>query len=245
MTLDRIVRKENKIKLLFCDMEGTIFKNIYTRVVRDGKGNTAANAWHAIAESLGPEALAEENATKDKWNNGEYAGYVEWMEDTIRIHQKYGLRKWTYDKVFSKVRYNSGVIAAFTKLREKGVRTALISGGFKSQADKALVDLKINHAFAACEYFWDKKGRLVHWNLLPADYEGKVDFMKLIMKEHGLSPKDCAFVGDGKNDVHLARAVGTSIAFNGAEKLQEASTYSINQPEGKEDFRAVLKHLKI
>jgi len=83
----------------------------------------------------------------------------------------------------------------------------------------------------------------LHWNLLPCDYEGKVDFMRLIMKEHGLSPEECAFVGDGVNDIFLAKEVGTSISFNGAEELQRVSTYSINQQEGKEDFMEILKYL--
>lgn len=165
------------------------------------------------------------------------------MEDTIRIHQKYGLNRAFFEKVMSLVEYNNGVVETFKELREKNYKTVLISGGFKVQADRALKDLKINHAFAACEYLWDEQGNLVHWNLLPCDYEGKLDFMNLIMKEHGIKPEECAFVGDGKNDIPFAKAVGLSIAFNGAKELQEVSTYSINQEEGKEDFREILTYL--
>ena len=86
---------DKKIKLIFFDMDGTIFKRVY----KDSKGNTAPSPWTKIAEHLGPEALEEEELTKDKWNNGEYQGYVEWMEETIRIHQKYGLTKDFFDKV--------------------------------------------------------------------------------------------------------------------------------------------------
>ncbi len=228
-------------KIVFFDMEGTIFR----KVVKSTNGNTAPSAWTLIAAHLGKDALAEEEATKVKWNGGGYSGYVDWMEDTIRIHQKYGLTKDFYDKVMSGVEYHPGVKETFEILRGKGIRTGLVSGGFKSQADRAVRDLKINHAFAACEYFWDGDGKLVHWNLLPADFEGKVDFMMLIMKEHGISPRDAAFVGDGKNDVHFAKAVGTSVAFNAAKELQDVSTFSVNQPEGREDFRAILPLLGI
>ena len=82
-----------------------------------------------------------------------------------------------------------------------------------------------------------------HWNLLPSDYEGKLDFMKLIMKEHGLKADECAFVGDGKNDIPLAQAVGISIAFNGPEELQNVCTHAVNQPQARENFRDVLKFL--
>jgi len=228
-------------KLVFFDMEGTIFRKVF----KDSKGYTAPSAWTLIAKHLGIKALAEEDETKDKWNAGKYKGYVEWMEDTIKIHQKYGLDKKIYDEIMSSVKYHPGVHELFEELRERGIRTALISGGFKSQADRALKELKIDHAFVACEYLWDENGNLVHWNLLPADYEGKVDFMKLIMKEHGLKKEDCAFVGDGKNDIPFAQAVGNSIAFNGALELQKVCRYSVNQPEGQEDFRAVLPYLGI
>jgi len=165
------------------------------------------------------------------------------MEDTIRFYIKYGLTKDIFDKVLSSVEYHKGVKETFKKLKEKGYKTALISGGFKEQADRAQKDLKIDHAFTACELFWDNKGKFKHWNLLPCDYEGKVHFVRLIIKEHGLMPEECAFVGDGKNDVHIAKEVGMGIAFNAAEELQRVATHVIEQPDGKEDFREVLKYL--
>jgi phosphoserine phosphatase len=228
-----------KIKLIFFDMEGTIFK----KVIKYSKGNTAPSAWTLIAQHLGPEALKEEDETKDKWTYGKYTGYVEWMRDTIKIHKKYGLTKQFFRRVMNSIEYHDGVRKTFKELKSKGYITALISGGFKAQADRAQKDLLIDHSFAACEYFWDKKGRLLHWNLLPSDYEGKIRFMKLIMKEYGLSPEECAFVGDGRNDVHLAKEVGLSISFNGAEELQRVCTHSINQEEGREDFKEILKYL--
>ncbi|MFH1433245.1 MAG: HAD-IB family phosphatase [archaeon] len=229
----------SKIKLVFFDMEGTIFR----KVVRNSFGNTAPSAWSLIGKSLGALAHDEEEMTKKRWTSGQYAGYVEWMEDTIRIYQKYGLLREQFEKVMSSIEYHPGVFETFIELRKRGIRTALISGGFKAQADRAQKDLKINHAFAACELFWDKDGNLLHWNLLPSDYEGKIDFMKLIMKEHGLKKSECAFVGDGKNDVALAKVAGISIAFNGDEMLVKASTHSIEQPEGEEDFLEILKFI--
>ena len=65
--------------------------------------------------------------------------------------------------------------------------------------------------------------------------------MELIIKEHGLKKEECAFVGDGKNDIFLAKEVGLSKAFNGPKELQEACTHSINQEDGHEDFTEILK----
>ncbi len=228
-----------KVKLIFCDMEGTLFRKAF----EVSRGNTSPSLWTVISMQLGKKAFEEEEKTKDRWTGGKYNGYVEWMEDTIRIHRKYGLTKGVFEKVVSSVEYYPGVAESFKEFRKRGYRTALISGGFKALADRASVDLKIDHSFAACEYFWNTDGTIAHWNLLPCDYEGKLDFMQLIMKEHGIKPEHCAFIGDGKNDIPLARAVGLSIAFNAAKELQDVCTYSISQPKGREDFRVVLRHL--
>lgn len=230
---------EDDIKLVFFDMEGTIFR----KEVKDSKGNTSPSAWTVIAEELGEQAAREEDRTKDKWNNDVYDGYVEWMEDTINIHKKYGLKKDQFEQILGSIEYREGVEHTFQKLHENGIKTALITGGFKRQADRAQKDLKIDHAFAACEYHWSEDGSIEHWNLLPVDYEGKVDFMKLIMEEHGLSPEECAFVGDGSNDVELAREVGLSISYNGPEELEAAASYIINQERDEEDFSEILDYL--
>lgn len=230
---------KNNIRLIFFDMEGTLFR----KAIRDTRGNIAPSAWPLIARGLGEQCRIEEEATQEKWINGGYAGYVEWAEETVLIYRKHGLTRDLFEKILSSIEYHPGVHEAFQVLRERRMKTALISGGFKAQADRALRDLKINHAFATCEFLWNGDGTIGHYNLLPCDYEGKLDFMRLIMKEHGLRPGQCAFVGDGKNDIPLAKSVGLSIAFNGHPDLQRACTHPINQPEGREDFREILKYL--
>lgn len=227
-------------KLIFFDMEGTIFRKAV-----DGTQGIAPSAWTLIAKHLGLEALAEEEATKARWNQGGYRGYSEWVEDSIRIHQKYGLDRKFFEKVIEEIDYHPGVEEVFEVLNRRGVRTALVSGGFKAQANRAAVDLRINHVLAACEYFWDPRGRLIHWNVLPADFTSKLDFMKLLMKEYKLRKRECAFVGDGRNDIPLAKVVGRSISFNGDPELQNAATYSVNQAAGEEDFRVILPYFGI
>ncbi|MBI2672098.1 HAD-IB family phosphatase [Candidatus Woesearchaeota archaeon] len=225
-------------KLLVSDMEGTIFR----KAIKDSKFGIAPSAWTLMAEHLGPECLAEENKIKEKLSKERYPT-VEWVPDSARLLQKYGLKKSLFDYVLSLVEYHPRIHETFKILREAGIKTALVSGGFKAQADKAQIDLKIDHSFTACEFFWDKEGNLEHWNCLPADYEGKLDFMKLVIREYGFDPEECAFVGDGINDVILAKAVGTSIAFNAHHDLQKAATYVINQLKGQEDFMAILPYL--
>jgi phosphoserine phosphatase len=228
-------------RLMFFDLEGTLLKKAYHL----DNGKVAPSAWTLLAEALGPECLAEEEVTKDRWQRREYPGYVEWMRDTIRIHKKYGLKRKTFDEVMNSVEIMPNAGKAFDVLRTNRTITAVITGGFKALADRVQRELKIDHAFAGCEYFFDPaSGEIEHFNLLPSDEKGKVQFMRLTAEEHGISEHECAFVGDGKNDVLLAQAVGFSIAFNAQEDLRRVATACIDQEQGEEDFLAVIEKLQ-
>jgi phosphoserine phosphatase len=223
-------------RLIFFDLEGTLLQ----KAIHLDNGKVAPSAWTLLAERLGPAALAEEEATKDRWLAGGYPNYVEWMRDTIKIHQRYGLTMDVFEDVMNSVQHVEGVEAAIESFRRRGCVTAIISGGFKSLADRTQRRLLIDHSIAGCEYFFNRRsGLLEHWNLLPADYAGKVGFMKLLMTEYGWGADDCAFVGDGPNDVQLAQAVGLSIAFNAHDALSSVCSHKITQLPGAEDFRAV------
>jgi phosphoserine phosphatase len=227
------------IRLVFFDMEGTVFEPS----VLESETRVPRSAWFTIAQRLGAGALEEERTTQARWKNGEYSGYVDWMEDTIRIHAKYGLTREVFAGILDSIAYMDGAKDVFSALHAGGVRTALVTGGFKYQADRAARELGIKHVFAGCEYYWSDQGKLVHWNLLPADYDGKVDFMRLLASDYHFDESELAFVGDGDNDVALARQVGTSIAFHGSPKLSESCTYAVGRGQGKKDLSEVLPYL--
>ena len=223
-------------QIVFFDLEGTLLRKDVTL----DYGHVAPSTWVAVAEALGPECLEEEKASQQKWLNGEYAGYVEWMQDTIRIHQKYSLTREMFYRVVDAVELTSGVEEAVRVVKETGAGTAIISGGFKALADRVQRLLRIDHALCGCEYFFDERtGLIEHYNLLPSDEAGKVSFMRLIAEEHGVKAEECVFVGDGKNDVPLAKAVGFSIAFNAQPELREHADACVDQGEGSNDFGEV------
>ena len=231
-----MVMAKSKIKLVFFDMEGVIFESGITET----RAAVAASVWSVIAKELGKECMKAEDEGKIMWAEGKFANYIEWMEYTINLHKTHGLTMDKFYEIINKVKYIKGVNEVFRELKKKGYKTAVISGGFKNLANRAIRDLDLDHVFVACEYFFDDNNeKLVSWNLLPADYEGKVDFMKLMMREYKLKPEECAFVGDSVNDIPLAKEVGMTIAFNGRKELQEIATHSINQKE--KDLRGIVK----
>lgn len=229
------------IKLVFFDMEGVLFR----RAVQPGDTVVAPSVWVSIAKRLGTKAYEKERLTQERWNADGYCNYMEWMADTIKIHVEHGLTKRVFTEVMDSVQLMPGAEKTFAQLNRAGVVSAIVSGGFKHQADRAAIALKIKHTFVACEYHWDTDGFLAHWNLLPCDFRGKVDFMNLLIREYGIRNSECAFVGDGDNDIQLAETVGVSIAFNGSPNLQRVCTFSICQSEGMEDLSSILEHIPV
>jgi len=224
-------------KIIFMDLEGTLLQ----KAIHLDDGKVAPSAWTLLAERLGPDCLKEEQETKDRWLNGGYRSYTDWMQDTIRIHQRYGLTREIFYEVIDSVEEMPGARAAVRSFHEHGAVTAVISGGFKALADRVQRSFQIHHALSGCEYFFHPNtGKLEHWNLLPSDYMGKVHFIRAVRGEYGVAKKDCVFVGDAQNDIPVIKEVGISIAFNAQPELREVCTYVIDQEPGNEDFSEVV-----
>jgi phosphoserine phosphatase len=107
----------------------------------------------------------------------------------------------------------------------------LVSGGFRELAARAQKDIKISHVFAACEYLFGEDGLLESYNLLPCDFNGKIDFIKLMVREYCLKPEDWLFVGDGANDVAVAMSAPISIGYRSHPELRRVVTFNIEEFE--------------
>ena len=215
------------MKLLVLDVEGTLFRTD----VRLPGTSLDSTIWQRIAQALGPKAAEEEVQTHRKWEEGAYKSYLEWMKETILIHRKYGLTRDLFNQLISSAEYNEGVVETLARIDRAKYEPLLVSGGFRGLAKRAQRDLKISHAFTACEYLFAEDGVLDGYNLLPCDFGGKIDFIMLMIREYGLSPDAWLFVGDGANDVPIAKQAPVAVGFRPHRKLREVVTYAI------EDFR--------
>jgi phosphoserine phosphatase len=211
------------VKLLVLDVEGTIF-DIPVRL----PGTTIASTiWQGIAHALGPSAIEREIETHRLWEEGKYRSYLDWMQDTIRIHQEFGLTRSQFFGLINAAQYSDGARETLPHLNRDSYTPVLISGGFRELTRRAQVDLNIWHAFAACEYLFGSDGRVSGFNLLPCDFEGKIDFIRLMLREYGLTNDDWVFVGDGTNDIPIAREAPISIGFRPHPHLGSKVTHTI------------------
>lgn len=219
------------MKLIVFDVEGTLFK---TQIRLPGTA-FSSTIWQSIAQALGPDAINEEVNTHKKWKNGEYASYLEWVRDTIAIHKRYQLTESVFNDIIKHAKYNDGVIKTIKRIDRSKYELVAISGGFRELTIRIQRDLEIIHCFAACEYIFNNNGQIQMYNLLPCDFSGKFDFIQLMLREYQLSSKDWIFVGDGANDVPIAKLAPLSIGYNPHEQLRKVVTYTI------ENFEDILK----
>jgi phosphoserine phosphatase len=213
------------MRLLVMDVEGTLFK---TNLRLPGT-LIDSTIWQSIAHALGPDAEKEEVDTHHKWERGEYPNYLAWMEDTIVVHRKYGLTESDFRKLISAAEYNPGVAETLPRIERAMYEMVLVSGGFRELAARAQHDFLIKHAFAACEYLFDAKGHLRAYNLLPCDFTGKLDFIYLLLREYGLASDHWIFVGDGLNDVPIAKAAPNAIGYRAHPELRKVCMWNIDQ----------------
>lgn len=212
------------MKLLVLDLEGTIFRTD----IRLPGTSISSTIWQGIAHALGPLAIKEEVATHERWDKGQYWSYIHWMEDTIAIHVRHGLKQEIFDQLISSAEYNESVLSTLAKLDRTRYEPVIVSGGFRELARRAQHDLRIIHAFCACEYIFGDDKKLKSYNLLPCDFEGKIDFIRLMLREYKLNDSDWIFVGDGANDVDIAEQAPLSIGYKPHAALKSVVTEAID-----------------
>ena len=221
------------MKLLVCDVEGTIFK---PHMIKSSLH--ASYIWTKIATELGKDAEKEEIATQRKWRNNEYGfsasgqAYMNWVKETIRIHKKYGLTKQLIDTVINSAEYVDGVEEFFSKINRSEYIPVLISGGIQNLSFKACEDLNIEkqNSFSACEYFFDANGK-INENLTflnTSNFFGKHEMVKIVLRKYGLSDNDWIFIGDGINDVAIAIDSPLSIGIEPVKELAKIIDFSYN-----------------
>lgn len=206
-----------KKKLFVCGVDGTLF--IPNKI--EGT-DISSNCWQSLAKILGENAIAEEKENHKKWQNGEFENYTEWVKASYRMHKKYGLKKEQFDSVIDNTVYNKGVENFFENLDREKWATVLISGGFQNLIHKAEEHLDISMGYGACEYIFDQNGYLdkLH-ELHPSDFKGKIDFLKINLKNLKLNIKtDWVFVGDDKNDIEIAKIAPLSFCINPHKDLK-------------------------
>jgi len=197
------------MKLLVCDVEGTLIKQ---HRLKDAQHSSYI--WTSIAQSLGRAAEREELATQKKWHSGGYHGkdgeaYIDWIHDSIEIHIKHNLTESTFNRIIENAPYVKGVLRFFRFLDRTKYIPVLVSGGMHNLNEKLCRELgiDINDSYAACKYYFNAEGNIDR-DLTFADtcdFQGKSELVRILLRKYGLAESDLVVIGDGANDVNIAK----------------------------------------
>lgn len=224
-----------KPAIIFLDLEGTLIRV----PVYESDYDVPVSMWTVLAKMLGEECYKAEEESKHRWLESSNQQYLEWMNDSVKTFISYGLNQKIFVDLLEMIEIIPGVIDFCTRMGEVGAKICIVTGAIKNVAEIIQIKTQAHHLFAGCELYFDADGYVQHWNLLPSDYRGKADFMRLMINEYGVSPEECVFIGDGNNDMHLAKEVGLSIAYNAHHDLKKIATYIVDQKSGEENFLAL------
>lgn len=221
------------MKLIVCDIEGTIFKPHKIK-----SSQHASYIWTAIAEALGSEAEKEEINTQKKWRSGgygtQYKGleYTKWVEESVEIHIKYGLTEAKLRDLIDNAPYVDGVQYFFDNLNREEYIPIFISGGIQNLSERACRDLgvKLEDSYAACKYHFKSDGK-IDKNLTlinTSNFHGKQEIVKIALKKYGFSKTDWIFIGDGINDLSVAKTAPLSIGIDPIPELRAVAKTSFS-----------------
>ncbi len=141
------------------------------------------------------------------------------------------------------LRINPGVETFLAALRDAGLKTLLVSGGFTFFSDRVARRLGIDYTRANELEIVDGKlsGGLAmqSWGNI-CDGAEKHRMLLQTCAELGIAPSQAIAVGDGSNDLPMMGAAGLSIAYHAKPAVRERAMLAINEG-GMDDALAVLR----
>ena len=139
-----------------------------------------------------------------------------------------GLDEHALQRVYDeRLQLNPGAEIMLAKLKEHGIRTLLVSGGFVFFTERLKARLQLDFSHANTLEIVDGKltGRVLGKIL---DAQGKADWLVKIREELELRPEQVIAMGDGANDLKMMARAGISIAYHAKPVVRAQASYALN-----------------
>ena len=139
-----------------------------------------------------------------------------------------GLDEHALQRVYDeRLKLNPGAEIMLAKLKEHGIRTLLVSGGFLFFTERLKPRLGLDYTHANTLEI--DNGKLTGKVLGKVfDAQGKADWLVKIRDELQLRPEQVIAMGDGANDLKMMAQAGVSIAYHAKPVVREQAGYALN-----------------
>lgn len=185
--------------------------------------------WKTLHGCLGSD-LAERKRVMAAVQRGEL-GYEGWFAADLDMLRAAGATRDDIAAVLADLTPAPGARELVRDLRKAGARVAVLSGGIDLAVEVVFPGLVLD-ALWINRIEFDAEGRISGGQATPYDQQHKATGLTRIADDFGIPLARTAFVGDGDNDVDIARAAGFSIAWGLApEALKYVSHVYVEGPD--------------
>jgi phosphoserine phosphatase len=104
-----------------------------------------------------------------------------------------------------------GTIGTLKQVKRRGYKLSIISGSLNIVLEYVLPNYKDyfnEEDILTNKLFFDSRGKIKNAKWTKFDEENKVKGLRLIAKKEGITTRECIFIGDHINDIHIAKEAG-------------------------------------
>ncbi len=144
-----------------------------------------------------------------------------------RVKLLKGFKRSSMTEISKHLRLSPGVETLLFEVKKRGIKTAVISGGFTYFAEYLKNRLDLDYAFANELEFQDEEltGHIIG-KIINA--EEKARLVEEITKKERLDLSEVVAVGDGANDLLMLAKAGLGIAFHAKEKVKREAKFHLS-----------------
>ncbi len=181
-----------------------------------------------IADAVGRKA--EVAAITEAAMRGEIADFKDSLRRRVALLR--GVPAESLEAVYrDRLRFNPGVESFLAAVREAGLKTLLVSGGFTYFSERVADHLRIDFRRANVLEVADGQltGRLVDqaWGDI-CDGAEKRRMLLRTCEQLGIDPRQAIAIGDGANDLPMMGEAGLSVAYHAKPAVREQAMVQIN-----------------
>lgn len=145
-----------------------------------------------------------------------------------RIKLLAGVSANALDEIYEKrLTVNPGGKILLAALKQRGIKIALVSGGFTYFTERLKQEYNLDYTLA--NQLEIKNNRLtgtLAGNIVGAS--AKARFLLMLCKALAIEPWQTIAIGDGANDLEMLKVAGLSIAYHAKPKVQAAAHITLN-----------------
>jgi phosphoserine phosphatase len=194
-----------RFRLVVFDLDGTL-------IIQRG------HIWKTLHESLGSDLIARDTLLRQGLS-GEIS-YADWFKGDLQLLKEAGATREAFERIAKGLRATPGTLQLIAALRSHGAKVAIISGGLDVIMEVVFPSLELD-ALAINRVHFHPDGSIASGDATPYDMARKADGLRVFAEKFGVPLRETAFVGDGDNDVEIAKLAGFSVAWGTVPKALE------------------------